>query len=41
MKQVKYCMSENKANKWLKENPDKEVIDIKMSTGGFAVIYED
>ena len=41
MKQVKYCMSENKANKWLKVNEDKEIIDIKFSAGGFAIIYED
>ena len=41
MKQVKYCMSEVKANKWLKENSEKEIIDIQMSAGGFAIIYED
>ena len=41
MKQVKYCMSEGKANKWLKDNSDKEIIDIQMSAGGFAIIYED
>ena len=41
MKQVKYCMSEGKANKWLKENSDKEIIDIKFSAGGFAIIYEE
>ena len=29
------------SNKWLKENQDKEIIDIKFSTGGFAVIYEE
>ena len=40
MKQVKYCMSEGKANKWLKDNSDKEIIDIQMSAGGFAIIYE-
>ena len=40
MKQVKYFMTDKKANEWIKENPDKEVIDIKFSTGGFAVIYE-
>ena len=41
MKQVKYCMSEGKANKWLKDNSDKEIIDIQMSAGGFGIIYED
>lgn len=41
MKQVKYCMSEGKANKWLKNNQDKEIIDILFSAGGFAIIYED
>ena len=40
MKQVKYCMSEGKANKWLRNNSDKEIIDIQMSAGGFAIIYE-
>ncbi|MFH1328039.1 MAG: hypothetical protein ABIH76_04205 [Candidatus Bathyarchaeota archaeon] len=41
MKQVKYCMSEGKANKWLKENSDKEIIDIKFSACTFAIIYEE
>lgn len=41
MKQVKYFMSDKKTNKWLKENPDKEIIDIQMSAGGFAVIYKE
>ena len=41
MKQVKYCMSESKANKWLKDNSDKEIVDIQMSAGGFAIIYEE
>ncbi len=41
MKQVKYFMSDNKTNKWLKENQDKEIKDIQMSAGGFAVIYEE
>ena len=40
MKQVKHCMSEGKVNKWLKNNSDKEIIDIKFSAGGFAIIYE-
>ena len=34
-------MSEGKANKWLKINQDKEIIDIQMSAGGFAIIYEE
>ena len=34
-------MSDTRANKWLKENRDKEIIDIQMSAGGFAVIYEE
>ncbi len=41
MKQVKYCMSESKTNKWLKDNSEKKIIDIQMSAGGFAIIYED
>ena len=41
MKQVKYFMSDKKTNKWLKENQDKKIIDIQMSTGGFAVIFEE
>ena len=41
MKQVKYCMSEGKANKWLKNNPDKKIINILFSAGGFAIIYEE
>ena len=41
MQQVKYFMSDNKKNKWLKENHDKEIKDIQMSAGGFAVIYEE
>ena len=40
MKQIKYFMTDEKANDWIKENPDKEIIDIKFSAGGFAVIYE-
>jgi hypothetical protein len=34
-------MSEGKANKWLINNQDKEIIDILFSTGGFAIIYEN
>jgi len=41
MKQVKYCMSEGKANKWLKNNQDKKIIDIMFSAGGFAIIYDE
>ena len=41
MKQIKYCMSEGKANKWLESNSDKEIIDINMSACGFAIIYEE
>ena len=41
MKQVKYCMTEGKANKWLKDNSGKEIINIQMSAGGFAIIYEN
>ena len=41
MKQVKYCMSEAKANKWLKENQAKKIIDIQMSAGGFGIIFEE
>ena len=40
MKQIKYCMSEGRANKWLRDNSAKEIIDIQMSAGGFAIIYE-
>ena len=41
MKQVKDFMTDGKVNKWIKENPDKEIIDIKFSAGGFAIIYEE
>jgi len=41
MKQIKYCISDRGANKWLKENQDKEIIDIKFSAGGFAIVYEE
>ncbi len=41
MKQVKYFMTDKGVNNWLKENQDKEIIDIKFSAGGFAVIYEE
>jgi hypothetical protein len=41
MKQVKDFSSAKKTNKWLKENQDKEIIDIKYSAGGFAIIYEE
>jgi len=34
-------MSEGKANKWLKDNSEKKIIDIQMSAGGFAIIYEE
>lgn len=40
MRQVKYCMSEGKANKWLQNNQDKKIIEIMFSAGGFAIIYE-
>ena len=41
MLQVKSCTSEKKANEWLKENQDKEIVDIKFSAGGFAIIYKE
>jgi len=41
MKQVKYFITDKHANNWIKENPDVEVIDIKFSAGGFAVVYEE
>ena len=41
MKQVKYFMSDKKANKWLKENQDKKIIDIQYSAWAFAIIYEE
>jgi hypothetical protein len=41
MKQIKYFMTDNKANKWIKNNPYKKIIDIKFSAGGFAIIYEE
>jgi hypothetical protein len=41
MKQVKYFASAKKANKWLKENQDKEIIDIQFSAWSFAIIYEE
>ena len=41
LKQVKYFMTDKGVNKWIKENPGKEIIDIKFSAGGFAIIYEE
>jgi hypothetical protein len=41
MKQVIYFMTDKGVNKWIKENPGKEIIDIKFSAGGFAIIYEE
>ena len=41
MKQVKYFASAKKTNKWLKENQDKEIFDIKFSAWSFAIIYEE
>ena len=41
MKQVKYFMTDKETNMWLKENPEIDVIDIKFSAGGFAIIYEE
>jgi len=41
MKQVKSFSSAKKTNIWLKENYDKEVIDIKYSAGTFVIIYEE
>lgn len=40
MKQVKEFSSAKKANKWLKENQGKEIIDIKFSVWRYAMIYE-
>lgn len=40
-----YCNYESKINKWLKEHPNVEVIDIKMSLNDdgelIMVIYEE
>jgi len=41
MKQVKEFSSAKKANNWLKENQDKEIIDIKFSAWRYAIIYEE
>lgn len=41
MKQVKCFSSDKKANKWLKENQDREIIDIEFSFGSLAIIYEE
>lgn len=41
MLQVRFCNSEKKANDWLKENQDKEIVDIKFSAGGFGIIYKE
>jgi len=41
MKQVKILNSEKRANQWLNENQDKEIIDIRYSAGSFAVIYDE
>ena len=37
MKQVKEFSSDKKANKWLKENQDKEIIDIKFSISNMGI----
>ena len=34
-------MTDNETNKWLKENTYIEVVDIKFSAGGFAIIYKE
>ena len=34
-------MTEKGTNKWLKNNQDKQIVDIKFSSGAFAVIYEE
>jgi hypothetical protein len=41
MLQVKFCNSDKRANEWLRENQDKEVIEIKFSAGGFGIIYKE
>jgi hypothetical protein len=41
MKQVKSFVTDKKANKWLKENTDKEITSIIFSAGYFAIIYEE
>jgi ABC-type thiamine transport system substrate-binding protein len=41
MKQVKMFASDKKANKWLKENKDKEIMNITFDAGYFAIIYEE
>ena len=41
MKQVKYFMSEKGTNKWLKNNQDKKILDIKFSGGAWGIIYEE
>jgi len=41
MRQVKYCGSEKKANKWLKNNQDKEIIDFKFSFGAWGIVFEE
>lgn len=41
MKQVKHFISAGKAYKWLKNNQNKELIDILFNAGGFALVYEE
>lgn len=41
MKQIKAFLTEKKTNKWLRENQDKEIIDIKTGPSGFVIIYEE
>ena len=41
MKQVKTFASDKKANKWLKENKNKEIMNITFDAGYFAIIYEE
>jgi ABC-type thiamine transport system substrate-binding protein len=41
MKQVKMFASDKKANKWLRENKNKEIMNITFDAGYFAIIYEE
>jgi len=41
MKQVKSFLTEKGINKWLKENQDKEIINIVYSQGTWGIIYNE
>ena len=41
MKQVKSFLTEKGINKWIKNNQDKEILDIVYSQGTWGIVYEE